>query len=297
MGKIKFLSLFFILVQLGCANENSGIDQGNKYVDDQQQIIDGAPIHDRQTKAARSVVVLELIRYGGNTEVSCTGTLIGKNTILTAAHCFDEKLVGKAVLGFNVIFSEKYDKGKHPAEIVRKVLNKKSHEKYNTLAKKGKPLLYDHDVAVVYFQGEAPKEYNPVNLDSNVDADYSNLQIYVYGYGRYLDNTGVKGDSGRSAGQLRRGLMLIDDNYPKHQDRYFTAAVSSTKLCQGDSGGPQFYHENGVLKQIGVNSAAWGEALANGQRSCARFSQATKVSYFYNWIRQTQQELQGAIQQ
>lgn len=244
---------------------------------DSDSIIGGEEIRERVSDAARSVVVVELTSAGGGTIAFCTGTLIGTNTVLTAGHCFDkEHLPGLA--GFNIVFTDKFSAFLNTVK--RKGQKWAVHTSYNSTKKE-----YDHDIAVGSFAGSLPKGYQPVAYDTDVEADHSDATVYVYGYGRSRDYTGRKGEDPMAyLGQLHRGVMKIDSFYNRHPDRYWTTTEVPVFICNGDSGGPQFYHENGVLKVLGVNSAVYGPKLPNGHSSCKGIGQATKVAPFADWI-------------
>lgn len=246
-------------------------------------IIGGSRVTDRQTQAARSVVLVELINRFGFALGFCSATLIAPNTVLTAAHCFDEKNI-KGLAGFNVVFTNNYEM--YLRDTSRKGLRWARHPKYNSTK------TYDHDIAVAVFEGGLPDGYLPVNIDTNKGANYSRKNVYVYGYGRSQDYTGRPGeDLAAHTGDLHRGVMQIESNYNRFPDRYWLNSAIPVFICQGDSGGPQFFHEQGVLKIIGVNSAVYGRKLPNGQNSCKGTAQATKVAPFADWIKKSRLEL------
>lgn len=249
----------------------------------QSGIIGGTRVTDRQTQASRSVVLVELTNRFGFALGFCSATLIAPNTVLTAAHCFDEKNI-KGLYGFNVVFTNNYEM--FLRDTSRKGLRWARHPKYNTTKN------YDHDVAVAVFEGGLPEGYLPVAIDTNKGANYSRKNVYVYGYGRSQDYTGRPGeDLAAHTGDLHRGVMQIDANYNRFPDRYWLNSAIPVFICQGDSGGPQFFHEQGVLKIIGVNSAVYGRKLPNGQNSCKGTAQATKVAPFADWIKKSRLEL------
>ncbi|MFS4460881.1 S1 family peptidase [Bdellovibrio sp. HCB2-146] len=242
-----------------------------------QSIIDGRPVKERESAASRSVVLVELLDLDNNRLGFCTGTLIEEHFVLTAAHCFDLSRIPQ-LRKFNILFVNAL-KEKSPA-VTRKGTTYSLHSQFNSQSS------IDHDIAVAMYQGSTPQGFAPIAYDTDSKANYSSRIVYVYGYGRTKDYTGQRGqDTWATIGELHRGVMLIDNNYNRFADRYLTQTASETFLCQGDSGGPQFYHEKGVLKLIGINSGVFGRKLANGQHSCKGMGQATKVAPFAPWIK------------
>jgi len=287
MNSVKILISFCVLCLMGCAPEASF--DNSISTDNDAAIIYGIPMEKRNTPASRSVVYVELVNKFRQKVSFCTGALIGPNTVLTAAHCFDRDILPN-VVGFNIVFENRVSTA--PSRNLRHGLFFVNHPDYNTELKK--PKLYDHDIAVVSFAGVAPKGFAPIKLDSDISANYIGLTTYVYGFGRSINYTGdpKKDDPSKSgSGILRRGTMTVGTDFFLHQDRFTTSPTSPTFLCQGDSGGPQFYNENGVLKIIGVNSAVFGTRLPNGKQSCTGTSQVTKVAPFYGWILTEQKKL------
>lgn len=290
--KIKFLnssfaslglaSLFTLI--LGC---NQNFDHSNISDDnsssEKADIIGGDINTTRNTPASRSVVLIELLDSRNAPLTFCTATLIGPHTILTAGHCFDPKLVGP-IKGFRVLFENTY-RAFGPRES-RAGLAFAVNPDYNMRA------IYDHDIALGVFSGTVPAEFASVNIDDDINANYSNELVYAYGYGRTQNYTGDRAENLLySTGTLYRGVLKLDPWYKETPDRYFSVDTWPAHLCQGDSGGPQFFDKNGVLKVIGVNSASFGKKLPNGRQDCSGRSQATKVAPFASWVRKEEQRL------
>lgn len=251
--------------------------------EDSTSIIGGSPIHERSSQAAQSVVLIEMTNRFGYALGFCTGTLIDTQTVLTAGHCFDETNIS-GLAGFNVIFTNKYEVFFRSTS--RRGRAYRRHSDYNSTTH------FDHDIAIGTFEGGIPEGYSPVSIDTNTKATYSNKKVYVYGFGRSQDYTGRRNeDLSAYLGQLHRGVMKVDDNYGRFKDRYWLNSEVPVFICQGDSGGPQFYHEDGKLKVIGINSAVYGTKLPNGRTSCKGRAQATKVAPFAAWISSTRKKL------
>ncbi|UXR65191.1 trypsin-like serine protease [Bdellovibrio bacteriovorus] len=284
MKALPLLASFSLSLVLGATacSPRSFSQNGSTTEELSFDIIGGTPIHERTSQAARSVVLLDIKNRFGQSLGFCTATLIGPQTILSAAHCFDESRV-KGFDHFDVRFTNNYDISN---SLSRKGLKFQRHGTYNSTQK------YDHDIAVATFEGGIPEGYGPVTVDADTKANYAGQTVYVYGYGRSQDYTGRPNEnSWASIGQLHKGVMQIESTYNRFADRYWLNSAVPSFICQGDSGGPQFYHENGVLKVIGVNSAILGKKLPNGFSSCKGIGQATKVAPFAGWIAKTRMKL------
>ncbi|MGE5086216.1 MAG: S1 family peptidase, partial [Bacillota bacterium] len=236
----------------------------------------------RSSKAARSVVLIELIASDGLGKSFCTATLVGPHTILTAGHCFDSNVL-RDFANFRVLFTNSYSDAFFAES--RPGIYFKKHPQYNSEKK------YDHDIALGIFSGNIPAGYNVVAMDDDITANYANAKTYVYGYGQTIDYSGKPSEDLRhSIGDLHKGILQINSNYEQSQDRYYVLAETPNHICYGDSGGPQFYNKDGALKVIGVNSAVGGERLSNGNRRCTSWSQATKVAPAYEWFKKEERK-------
>lgn len=309
-----FLLVLILLVFSSCQKDERNqisFEQENEF-----GIIDGTNITSRETKASKSVVIVEMTDEKHQTITYCSAVLIGPQTVLTAAHCFNPKLI-PGVENFNIQFENRMTHIQNPLK--RKGFSFVMHPQYNTNPKKWilrdnewldpdkedfKPKKNDyesfteqgdHDLAVLVFEGKLPSGFAPVQIDTDATANYAGKLIYAYGYGKSVDYLDPNGIYDVSSGYLRRGTIIVDEDFNLFEDRYFTSKLSKNSLCQGDSGGPQFFNEKDVLKVIGINSAVASDPDAkvvpgtppgeDPYLSCRGRSQVAKVAPYATWIK------------
>jgi hypothetical protein len=146
----------------------------------------------------------------------CTATLIGKKTVLTAAHCYDKKVSTTFIAG-----GASY-----------KVASFTTHPDYDDYT-------LDNDVGVVILASAPP--LTPAIVATK--APWVGLQVTLIGYGSTTDNAeddGVK----RIATATVNTVTATGVGW----------SASSGGTCFGDSGGPAFATIDGQEVQVGIHS-------------------------------------------
>jgi len=188
------------------------------------RVIGGQPV------AAMSLLAAGSVKVWTKGQRFCSGTLIGPQHIVTAAHCFREPIrVEDLRIGFGI--------DGEPDPNVR-VLAYHIHPAYKGIPNQVTPVpevpLYD--VAVILFQGTLPEVMRPVPL-AKPSFLAPGLSVLVAGYGAYAS-------ADREHRPLSSVAIKIDQIFPDQRELQLQRGEAKG-ACFGDSGGPTYLAGDG----------------------------------------------------
>jgi len=224
--------------------------------------------------AGRSVIMLD-----GSGGTVCTATAIGRDLLLTAAHCVQP--------GSEYKFLE------NPASREAKLKDIARIERHPQFDLKR---LFAHlataDVALIKLAQPLPAKIPAVRLGSESETVAVGDAFAVAGYG-----VTVRGAE-RLDGVVRAATLVATGQPGPLQIRLFDPRTKGESVglgaCTGDSGGPAFREENGNLVIIGVVSWSTGPKLTAG---CGGLTGITPIVRYRAWIVDTARALGSPLEQ
>jgi secreted trypsin-like serine protease len=250
-----------VLVMGACSADkqvqNSGIGTSHNATG----IVNGTDDTGTETWAG-TVIGLGTKTYVGNGyTIFCSGTLVGKNTIVTAGHCV-EAMYGDAYVVFGL--------GENAANVEgRKIIKSATHEKYGSVVidESAKDVF---DIGMAEFEGDLPAGFKPAQILPDDTVLKNGATILLVGYGV------TSGAIQTGSGVLRHTSVPIrDEAYGISEIQTDEVAAGS---CNGDSGGPGFIEQNGQIYLWGTTS--------RGDSGCVNNGIYTKVTYYRDWLNQ-----------
>lgn len=188
-----------------------------------------------------------VVGVGTQTRVFCSGTVIGKRTVLTAAHC----VAG----GIKAVFIGSETSGPNVTKIsVETVIR---HPSFRSTGGK-----LTNDLAILKLATAAPVQPAPLfrgTMDNS--PTFVGPKLTYVGFG---DDTLATGPQGETSGLGTKrvthfaidkvGAGEVGGTTGTIDDTMFWYSVPGISMCHGDSGGPSFFLQDGVEHLIGVTS-------------------------------------------
>jgi secreted trypsin-like serine protease len=220
----------------------------------------------------RSVVMLD-----GSGGTVCTATAIGRDLLLTAAHCVQP--------------GSEYKLLENPASREAKLKDIARIERHPQFDLKR---LFAHlataDVALIKLAAPLEAKISAARLGSESEVVAVGQALVVAGYGVTLRG------AQRLDGVVRAATLVATGQPGSLQIRLFDPRTKGQSVglgaCTGDSGAPAFREENGSLALIGVVSWSTGPKLTAG---CGGLTGITPIARYRTWIVKTARVLASPI--
>jgi len=227
------------------------------------------------TGVGRSVAMI-LGSYG-STSTAYTATAIGRDLLLTAAHCVQPSADYKLVVS---------EVGNAP--VLKDIARIEREPRFDMQR------LFSHlataDVALIKLAEPLPARIPPARIGSETETVAVGDTLVVAGYGDT-----VRGD-GRTGGTVRAAPLVVTGQPGSLQIRLVDPAAKGVRAglgaCTGDSGAPAFRDAEGNLTIIGVVSWSTGPNLSAG---CGGLTGITPLMRYRAWIVDTARRLGSPI--
>ncbi len=283
----------------GAAEPVCALHQTTASSQPQAGIVGGEAVQTDSWIAKGVVFVVQEYQVDRETKTSiCTGSLIDKNLVLTAAHCVDKSQNNTAQLSvyFTAIPECDSQHGRlHQSK--KSVAEVRIHPNWTTnstaAANRG-------DLAMIRIYGKAPNTYEPLKLTKEFIPLNDAQKITVAGYG--MTNPNYYGDFGGSislrfaeatpisATEKTYLTQLTDDaaefsNLSANEMLYIDQS-QGRGVCGGDSGGPSFL-KNAAGEPVVTGVASYVMNPRDSTRLCAYVAAHTSTYFHKIWIETT----------
>ncbi len=270
------ISLVAAIYLTGCGNHISTNNTENNNLTT-AGIIGGVQAERNDLITKSTVAFLHKPIINGLYEVNCSGTLISKDLILTAAHCLHSaKDLKTSAIYFGVVLP--YTKMEHTRQLDSWIEYPNIQPVYD---EKGLLISQLHDIAIIKIKGEAPEGFHPVKIAANSEIFKAGDQITVAGFGLKNDAFQMRTDA------LRLAVINIDQIWNTH---IITNQTNEKGICLGDSGGPAYIEKNGELLLIGATRGAHKAA-----KNCRAFAEITSIPENLEFIMSASKSLSDSL--
>lgn len=208
---------------------------------------------------ARRTVGLFMVNANGSGGI-CTGSILNKGAILTAAHCIKNARAVFVIFSINGITKIVQDAmARQPVQAVgrnyRLATNFRQLPGYS--GEQGGADEFS-DLALVTFNGGLPAGYEPAHFLNQAEGAKRltpGAPVTIAGYGitsvNERDNPSANGP--RTSGTLRQVTIQFAQFSPEKKNMFLQGRPGKD-ACSGDSGGPAMVAANGNVYVVGVAS-------------------------------------------
>jgi len=267
--------LLFVAVNFSACNQSivtpSGIE--NSASEQSETIIGGSVVSTTDSISQSTIILLDTEKGG-----LCTGNIIARNLILTAAHC-TQKNPQKII----AVFSAKMPQSAEELRKMnwRRILGGKTSPAW--------PLLTENkekdwgDIAILKFEGEIPAGFKAIKLLSRKESIRTGMNITLAGFGI------TDGIQHTETEALRKvSVKVANANYSATE--ILIDQRSGRGACHGDSGGPAVIKVGKFDVLVGITS----RGSKDPKDTCLQYSVYTSIAGNLQWIQKAAQEISAA---
>jgi len=217
----------------------------------------------------------DCVTVGSLGQFCCTGTLIGRNVVVTAGHCSAGGCASRIFIGDNSNLS-----GSGRIIKVKKAVR---HPDFN-------PVTLANDLTVLILEEEATG-VTPRKIASKEDVDNA-FYLRLVGFGLNEESVfGIKAMVDVAIASNSCGDSNAQSKFGCNANREIVAGGNGLDSCNGDSGGPAYIMKGAELFLAGATSRATANALSN----CGDGGIYVRVDTYADWIRQTAEDNGGQM--
>lgn len=262
-------------------NKSVHLASNNTKVQVSERIVGGYDAPSETLQRMGYVAVL-FRRESGETywKNGCSGSIISRNRVLTAAHCVTpRKRTGSENDKIVDAFVWVGEKAKENARIenARRVKWIHAHVKLN---RDPSPTIADIAIATLHDDHILPENYPTMTLPLPDETFKNRIEVFAAGYGLQGPSRNSEIGVAKEVALMKRILNFCtkwSKNPEKQLERFSSTPLvcASAKefqaggqgICGGDSGGPLFFKQGDTYLQIGINQLIVGKCGSPRSRS------------------------------
>ncbi|KAL9644159.1 hypothetical protein ABK040_005623 [Willaertia magna] len=234
------------------------------------------------------LVSIQYVKSGYSSQHFCGGTIVGKKSIVTAAHCLDVPI---PITSMQIVAgTNQRECGNSQQQgsncIIRKVVRKVQHPQYD----KNRIV---NDIAVIEVDQEFPLDTQPQKVKAAsllLGSFPMGSPAIVAGWGRNLDSSNdIPSITQKAYVPVQQANFCNSKRLGMNPPSQVCAGEGrGINSCQGDSGGPLGVWRNGYFLLLG--------AVSYGPEGCGRQGSVavyTNVTYYKDFVRSYVNDLTG----
>lgn len=265
---------------------------------DSSSIVGGmnATLEYQKQNGVVGLTILTEDQFGQQGTATCTGTLISRNIVLTAAHC----IASNGIKAIAVIFAT--DDSKVTQDEVRYAVDGTIHQDYlkGVDQNSNADTTAWNDLALLKLSADAPADFKTARLPASMSdvnlLPASKVSLSGFGITNAVVRRVVKDKKGNQrilelpssgSGTLRKIDGVAVKQMSADKKEIILDQSKSKGACHGDSGGPAFVTtKDGSSMQVGVTSRG-----TNKLGNCNESAIYTNVAAHLPWIAESSAKL------